>query len=50
MTYEPTDLLSFTNTPRNKIQTANGDFFDVTKAGPVDISPSLQLKKLSFNF
>ena len=44
MTYEPTDLLSFTHTPRHKIQTANGEFVDVTKARPIDISPSLHLK------
>ena len=43
MTYDPSDLISQTHTPRHKIQTANGDFVNVTKAGSVVISLSLQL-------
>ncbi|XP_057518458.1 uncharacterized protein LOC130799377 [Amaranthus tricolor] len=43
MTYDPSDLISQTHTPRHKIHTANGDFVNVTKAGSVAISPSLQL-------
>ena len=44
MTYGPTDLLSTTHTPRTKIQTANGECVEVTKAETIDITSSMQLK------
>ena len=44
MPYEPADLISTTPTPRSKIQTANGKYVKVTRAGTVDITPSMKLK------
>ena len=44
MTYEPTDLLSTTATPRTKIQTTNGECIEATQAGIVDITSSMKFK------
>ena len=44
MTYDPSDIISFKPTSRTHIQTANGECISVTKAGTVDISPSIHLK------
>ena len=44
MTFDPSDFLSTHPTNRTHIQTANGEYVPVARAGPVNISPSLHLK------
>lgn len=43
MTYESTDLTSTTQTPLIKIETANVEFFGVTKAITIDNTPSMHI-------
>ena len=44
MTFDPMDLLSIMPTTRTHIQTANGEYVQVDKIGPIKISLSLHLK------
>ena len=44
MTNDPADLIKITPTPRSKIQTANREYVDITKAGTVEISSSIHLR------
>ena len=41
MTFDPSNLLSTVPTSRIQIQTANGEYVIVDRAGNVDISPSI---------
>uniref|UniRef100_A0A803LEC6 Integrase catalytic domain-containing protein n=1 Tax=Chenopodium quinoa TaxID=63459 RepID=A0A803LEC6_CHEQI len=44
MTYEPSDIVSPTNSHRTKIQTANGECIPITQAGTVDVTSDIRLQ------
>ena len=44
MTNNPADLIKITPTPCSKIQIANGEYVDITKAGTVEISSFIHLR------
>ena len=50
MTNDLNDIKNIKSTRRTHIQTANGECVKVEKAGSIEVTSNLKLKKLPFHF